>query len=410
MEENSGAAVIIVGGQAHGVECLRSLGERGIRTIAASPRRDAPGLYSKYCEETVITPEPQDNLTEYRDFLLELAERPDVRTIYPMQEYDALILSKYRSEFDEHVDIASPHFDTFKSVHDRMRLMAVGEEVGVSVPETQPMDEVTDWERSLIIKPRYNMVTNDYVDELDEDALFSRGGVEHVSPGETPDLDRIRARMGHTPIAMEYIRGEEYSVRALYDNGEHVVSSIKHQMRGKTYQGGASGYRESIEHPVLVDLTKAILDELGWHGPCSVQFIEDSETGEFYLSEINPRLWGSLSLDVLAGIDYPYHLWRLVNGEEIDRDEEYETCVRVHYLRYEIQYLTSILLDEFPNEERPSFASELGTVLWSIYEHPNFDLFRSDDPYPFLKDLQNTAEGLVNGIKVRAARSLPSRS
>lgn len=409
MGENSGAAVIIVGGQAHGIECLRSLGEKGVHTIAASARSDAPELSSKYCDEKVMTPEPKNNLTEYRDFLLELAERQDVRTIYPIQEYDALILSKYRSEFEEYVNIMSPSYDIFRSVHDRMRLMDVGKEVGVTVPETQPVDEVTDWERSLIIKPRYNMVTNDYVAELDENALFSEGGVEHVTAGEPPDLDQIRDRMGHIPIAMEYIRGEEYSVRALYDDGEHIVSSIKHQMRGKTYQGGASAYRESIEQRELRDQTKAILDELGWHGPCSVQFIEDRETGNFYLSEINPRFWGSISLDILAGVDYPYYYWQLVNGEDVNLDHEYKPGVRNHYLKYEVQYLTSILTDDFPNEDRPSFTSELGTVLWSIYEHPNFDYFRSDDPYPFIKELQNTASGLTNGIKSKGLRTVLTR-
>lgn len=410
MGANSGAAVIIVGGQAHGVECLRSLGAKGIPTIAASHRRDAPGFHSRYCDETVITPKPKNNLAEYRDFLLNLASRPDVQTIFPMQEYDALLLSRYRSEFDEHVDIISPPFDVFESVHDRMRLMEIGDELGIPVPDTQPLDEVTDWDRGLIVKPRYNMVTNEYVDDVDEDTLFSEGGVEHVLPGETPDLDRLRERMGHWPIAMEYIRGEEYSVRALYDEGEHLVSSLKHQLRGKSYQGGASAYRESIEQQDIREHTRTILDELGWHGPCTVQYIEDRETGDFYLTEINPRLWGSLSLDILAGIDYPYYLWRLVNGEDVELDYEYEVGVRNHYFKYEVQYLTSILTEDFPHEERPSLASELGTVAWSMYQYPNFDHFSSDDPYPFLKDLQNTAGGLIHGLKSRGVRSVLSPS
>jgi predicted ATP-grasp superfamily ATP-dependent carboligase len=58
------------------------------------------------------------------------------------------------------------------------------------------------------------------------------------------------------------------------------------------------------------------MDELDWHGVAHLDFVADRE-GNFKLIEINPRLWGALSLAVNAGIDFPYLWYRSALGENI---------------------------------------------------------------------------------------------
>jgi hypothetical protein len=38
------------------ISCVRSLGRRGVRTIAVSEHRDRPAFASRYCDEKIIVP------------------------------------------------------------------------------------------------------------------------------------------------------------------------------------------------------------------------------------------------------------------------------------------------------------------------------------------------------------------
>lgn len=64
--------------------CLRSLAPRGIHTIVASPIESVPASASRYCDEFISVPRPQQDLLAYKDALLSIAARPEVRTALPM--------------------------------------------------------------------------------------------------------------------------------------------------------------------------------------------------------------------------------------------------------------------------------------------------------------------------------------
>ena len=57
-----------------------------------------------------------------------------------------------------------------------------------------------------------------------------------------------------------------------------------------------------------------LLTALNWHGVAMVEFKIDA-TGQHWLMEINPRLWGSLALSIDAGVDFPLGLLQVARGE-----------------------------------------------------------------------------------------------
>ncbi|WP_433633086.1 hypothetical protein [Halomicrococcus sp. NG-SE-24] len=85
------------------ITCLRSLGREGVRTIACSEWKNTPAFESQYCDEAVTVPSPTEDVHRYKDALLQLARRDDVRTIIPLGEENVYVLSKYRDEFRKHV-------------------------------------------------------------------------------------------------------------------------------------------------------------------------------------------------------------------------------------------------------------------------------------------------------------------
>ncbi|WP_224447662.1 ATP-grasp domain-containing protein [Haloprofundus salilacus] len=310
----------------------------------------------------------------------------------PTREEDTYVLSKYRSEFEPHVTGLWPPYESLAIAQDGYRLAKAAEEVDIPVPKTELLDDVDDWNRELIVKQRYAILTSDYTDSLAEHECEG-GGQEPIYLETSVEPDKVaitEAFLGETPIVQECTWGTEYSYRALFDHGEPVATSLRKQIRGKTYAGGASVYREMTHDETVEGHGRRLLEHLDWHGLATVQFMKDRETGEFKLLEINPRIWGSILLDVRAGADYPYNYWLLATGQRDRIDPTYEVGVASHLLFGELKYLSSVLRDDFPNVERPTFAEALREVGSSLYHQPNFDYLNLRDPRPFAHGVLNT--------------------
>ena len=381
-----GAALVPLGDSASGLSCVRSLGRRGVRTIAASERSGRPAFTSRYCDESVVVPSPYEDLLAYKDALLSLASRPDVRTVIPCREVDSYVLARYREDFEGHVVALWPTFEQVRTVHDRLQLVEAAEDAGVSTPATWSLDEVDDWGRELVVKPRYSILTAEYVDSFAPTDFEFVKKVFHLQPNTEPDREAIRSAMGHVPIAQEYVPiDQEYMFGALCDHGEPVMTYQHRYIRRKSYAGGGSVYRETIYNRRLDELGRTLLDHLDWHGLACIEFMKDERTGEFVLTEINPRAWSTLPTAVRAGADFPAAHWSLAAGRRAHIDAEYRTGSRGHLLYGELQFVRSLLEGTTPLVQRPALPVALGQVLWSVLRYPRFDHFYPDDPRPFVR-------------------------
>lgn len=117
-----------------------------------------------------------------------------------------------------------------------------------------------------------------------------------------------------------------------------------------------------------------------------VEFREDRRTGEYHLLELNPRFWGSLSLPIRAGVDFPDLLCRWAMGEEIPRVERYRLGVRgrtllpgdiLHFLRA-------------PHRDWGGFFSLAGRSV-------HFDFCSFDDPVPGVARIASLIPALAGG-------------
>ena len=392
------------------VWCLRSLNKRGIHTIAAGENASSPAFASRYCSESIQIPGPTTDLVAYKNALATLARRSDVRAIIPLREPDVYVLSKYSDEFQDQVVPLWPSFDSLECVHDRVKLVEAAKRAGVSVPETRLLDEVNQWDRNLIIKARYALVTNQYVSAADTDGIFDAGPTRYLRPGSEPDTEHISTEMGHVPIVQEYVPGTEYTFRGLWDHGKPIVTLGKRLVRGMKYPRGPSVSHEAVDHPELEAAANAILEELDWHGLASVGFMKDAKTGEYKLLEVNPRFWASLPSDIHAGADQPYYYWLHAVGETDRIDPSFEAGVMSHRLRGLASHLHSVAREEYPLVERPSLPGTVWEIARDIYRHPHFDLLSVDDPGPFIQDVWNSVGDIdLPDIRTETLLSEPTR-
>jgi predicted ATP-grasp superfamily ATP-dependent carboligase len=369
---------------------IRSLGRRNVQPITAFEDETAPGRRSRYCDEVVTIPDPTLDLAAYEDRLLELARRSDVGTILPFREADIYTLARNKQAFAEHVGTPWPSLETLRRAQDRVELFDAARDAGVGAPATKLLDEWDDWDRDVILKPRYTVHAAEYSRRFAESHTQWKS-TQYVSPDDELDREEVVAEFGHVPLVQEYVPTlDEYGFFALFDHGEPVATFQHRQRRGWKYCGGPSAYRESTDIPELEAAGLDLLEELDWHGVAMVEFLRDPETGEFKLMEVNPRFWSSLPFTVQAGVDFPNLYWKQATGQPIEDAPDYEVGVAGHLLRGELLHLHSIRTEDYPLVDRPSFARTAFDVGVSVVRHPTFDYLEADDPGPFVQDLRNT--------------------
>lgn len=379
-------AVVPNGGPSRDYTCVRSLKRRGVAPLFAHTDTKSVVLSSRYCGETLPLPSPTEALPAYRDALLDVAARPDVETIVPTREVVVYLLSKYSDSFRDHVSLVVPPFETLRTATDRLRLADAAEKARVPVPETRLLTEVDDWDRRQIVKSRCNLLVEECVDGFSSQRAGSVDTVKHLPPGERPNVAKIIEEMDHVPITQEFVPTDgEYVFAALYDHGEPVATFQHRQIRGDSYIGGGGVYRKSVFVEELETVARRLLDHLEWHGLACIEYMRHATTGEFVLTEINPRMWKSLPTAVRAGADFPAYYWLAATGRVDTIEPGYDLGVGTHSLYGEVNYLLNLLQDSSPHVDRPGISSTVRSVLSSIYEEPSFDYTRLDDPGPFLR-------------------------
>ncbi|WP_436909884.1 ATP-grasp domain-containing protein [Halosimplex marinum] len=382
--EAGDAVVVPAVASGSSITSIRSLGRRGVGTVAVSAGGGEQAVRSEYCDESRDAPSPFDDLRGYRDALLSVAERDDVATVVPLQEADIYVLSKHRAAFDDRVGTAWPAFERVRGVQDWLRLREDAAEAGIPTPETGLLDEWDDWDRPVVVKSRYSI--------REEENELTVPGMRVVEPGTAPDRQAIVDEMGHVPIAQEYVPGRaEHGFFALCEDGDPITTFQHRRVRSYSYTGGASVYRKSVDIPALARRGTELLSSLDWHGPAMVEFKFDPRDGRFKLMEVNPRFWGSLALPLHAGVDFPYRYYRLAAGRPIRRDPAHATGVGCHLVRGEVSYLHSVVRSDGEYESPPSLSRTVPEMLASFASHPNFDYLSLEDPMPFVADILTAA-------------------
>ncbi len=137
----------------------------------------------------------------------------------------------------------------------------------------------------------------------------------------------------------EYISGSGVGVEFLFNRGKKIWHFAHERVHEYPLTGGASSYRRSINPPqaMLHDAEK-LLTALNWHGVAMVEF-KMNANGQYWLMEINPRLWGSLALSIDSGVDFPLGLLQIARGDEPALQPKYRVPYYTRDLRTDVDWL-----------------------------------------------------------------------
>jgi predicted ATP-grasp superfamily ATP-dependent carboligase len=288
-----------------------------------------------------------------------------------MEDETTFLISKYHSEFSSRTFLPIPSFEKLHFANRKDKILKLAGDKGIPIPKTWYIDHITqldDLKNSLpypvVIKPRK-----------------SAGAVGVSYPKNSDELIKQYLTIHHRfpyPLIQELIpsRGNGYGASFLMgENGEVKASFVHKRLREYPVTGGASTLRESVRHDDIRDMAHTLLKALDWFGVAMVEFKMDPRDGIPKLMEINPRFWGSLSLAVASGVNFPYLLYKMSLGENFKPVEHYQTGIKCRWL------LPGDILHFIFNPERMSLLPEFFNF-WD--KKTSYDILSLKDPLPIL--------------------------
>lgn len=296
----------------------RSLGQHNVAVTCGDETIFTPTSFSRYCKSRMVYPSPRRNPEKFTDMLLEYLDAHHHDCILPVKEESIDAILARRGAFEDVTRIPFADTKVFQLFRDKCKTMELAERVGVPYPRTvmpSTISEIPELTKKmrypLVIKPRLNC---------------SGLGIVYVNkPAELLDAYQQIHQEYPFPLIQEQIpAGEKYDVACLCDkNSRPLAVFAQREIRSFPVKSGASTVQESVLRPDLVDLSLQLLQAANWYGIAEVEFMIDPRDNTPMLMEINPRFWGSLSLAVQCGVDFPYLLYQLALGKPIEPVNKY---------------------------------------------------------------------------------------
>ncbi len=379
------SSVLITDAQSRaGLSVIRSLGEKHIRIVAADRDRMALGFFSRYCSRRLIYPDPILTPEDYGDFILDELSREPYDLIIPLFDGSLLPLARRKTAVDRLTRFPFLDYCSLMMARDKARVIEIARRCGLRVPSTFTIHCPEDANHALsalslplIVRPR--------------EAEGSKGLCRVERAGNVwRTCEMVASKFGPV-IIQEYIPwgGFTYDVDVLM-NRHSDARAVVVCKRLRTYptEAGPTSCGQAVVWPELADMAISLLKELSWFGPAEVEFRIDPRDGKPTLMEVNPRLWGSLYTGILAGVDFPYLLYRLAMDGDVPTVSFYHTDLKARY------FFTLDLLCMLTHPKRRSIAREW---IGGFFDHRTRIFIPSwRDPLPLLGKLVGT---LVYGTR-----------
>src|SRR5712664_1838345 len=376
----------------------RSLGRRGVHVVVADQTERSLSSASKYCSESFAYPSPAGDLEGFLATVKAECSRRGIKVIFPMSEISTANVVKHREQVAP-LKVPFVGIDTFDALTNKWKLLKLAQQLNLSIPKTQFVREISSL-GALYQVLKFPVVLKPYRSRIWSHGRWICTSVQYADSAE--ELKEIAAQHEyfnrHPFLIQEYISGEAQGIFALYDHGKPVSFFAHRRLRERPPSGGVSVLSESIEpNPEAQKTARAILDYVGWHGVAMVEF-KVSAKGAPYFMEVNGRFWGSLQLAIDAGVDFPWLVYQMATGRDLDRVNGYTTGVRCRWLLGDLARLCRVLVSNGSSPRLPRFGKVQSVLQFlNFFEKASkYEVNRWDDVKPFLFELTQYVIALIS--------------
>jgi len=390
------------------ITIIRALGRSGYRVIAADSATRSAGFWSRYTYASWVYPNPAKDPEGFVASLSHAVRQYQVDLLIPVTDAAILPLSRERDRFQGLVKLAIPEPTALEMVTNKQKTIALADQLGVPTPRTAWVHTVAEaieqtqrltW--PIVLKPQ---VSRFYQKDTALKALKVSYAQNHSQL-----IQRMKEYEGCPVLLQEYYMGSGQGVELLLYRGQPLAAFQHQRLREVPISGGASSFRESIPlDPVQYEYALRLLRALAWTGLAMVEFKVGQEGAK--LMEINGRVWGSLPLAVLSGMDFPARLAALYLEGPPPADAKpalnYNIGVRASNLALDILWIGSVLYgkERYSFLERPKRSAGFSALLDLLRPSNKLDVQSLEDPKPGLVELAHIAQSLIKKLYKRNQR------
>lgn len=378
-----------------GLSIIRSLGENGIDTVAVDySLKDTYGAKSKYVKEHLIGPHYKTDSDGFLKFLIEYGKKQDKKPLlFPGADPYVEFIDSHLKELKQYYLMPMTDQGLWTDVMNKEILHDMATKFGVLVPETVRINEENFYEKieknikyPCIVKPTDSPA---FV-AVFRKKIFLCNNVEELNTAlklcKDENLDVIVQRI--IPGFDDHM----YTFDAYMDqnsNVTHWTTCQKHRQYPINF--GASVYTEQKYVPELYDIGAPFFKAIKYKGFGEIEFKKDSETGKFYLIEINAR---TTNLNILlnkAGLNFPYIAYMDMIGRPLEPKAIKEDT------GYVFRYLHEDLLAIRDYIKTKQLTT--GYVVKSLFKKKAAAIWSFDDPKPGLDYFGILMKKVVDKVK-----------
>jgi D-aspartate ligase len=303
---------VVIGGDYQGLGIVRSLGRRGVPVCVVDDEHSI-SRYSRYTTNYVKV-EDLRNERAVVDRLLELGKRMGLNgwVLYPTREELVAALSRHRAELSQVFRVPTPEWESVKWAWDKRNTYRLANELGIPAPVThyprsvEELSELDHLAPPFAVKPAIKehffyatkakaWCANSHA----ELRILFQKAVELAGDGEI--------------MVQELIPGggtQQFSYCAFFRGGKAVGKMVAQRRRQHPLQfGRASTYVETVDIPILEELSERFLRAIDYYGLVELEYKLDPRNSQYKLLDVNARTWGYHSLGARAGVDFSYMLF-----------------------------------------------------------------------------------------------------
>lgn len=313
--------------------------------------------------------------------ILDICSSEEIKLILPSHN-ETEIIARHRHKFSDHVVSMIPHESHCKLFNNKSDAYDYVSSIGIPVPTRIKYIDPNSISELLKSKGIEKTVIKLLTGNSGKGVFYGK------SPNDTEKtvkelIERFKLVPARYPQIEEYVEGEGYGCSVLYNDGKFIANFSHRRLRDKIETGGTSTYRESTHHRGIEVATKTIFDSLGYNGLAMCEFKVCSKTGRFWFIEVNPRMWGSISLAIESGVQFPYLAW-LCATEGTAKAISYHKSCKINK-NWKARWLLGDIFVVFGKMLRLDIKGA-----WRIIKEEkadSLDDFFWDDPFAFVGEL-----------------------
>jgi carbamoyl-phosphate synthase large subunit len=305
--------ILMTGGGAPGaagiLDCLRQ--DTSVHVSIADANPHAVGRYL-HGDFSVI---PKADDPSFIDSLLALCRHKNIHLVLPLVTRELLPLSRNTHAFElSGARVLVSTTESLEIANNKSRLYEFLQWRGIDVPAFRIVETVEQFMKAVeeLGYPQQPVCFKPSVSNGSRGFRIISTGIDeaHLLFNEKPNAayislsDAVRilsSRAFPQLLVSEYLPGEEYSVDCLARHGEAML--VVPRLRKKMING-ISVAGEFVKDESMIDYCTRIIKELQLHGNIGIQ-VKRATNGAFLIVEINPRVQGTISAALGAGVNLP---------------------------------------------------------------------------------------------------------